>query len=120
MGTETLTPPPGYGTVSNLYNDSKLYPMIQQTAKDVGKFAEDTFRSWRPKYLIQLKALAPKLKEALDSIEQNEHSVLGQEMDANLYAALTQQCDGSFTGILALHNVSEPGAKSMEIYDAEN
>ena len=59
--------------------------------------------------MIQLKALAPKLKASLEMIERDETSVLGPEYDANLYAALTQQCDGNLTSILGLHNVAHPG-----------
>ena len=59
--------------------------------------------------LNSTEALAPNLKVALELIEKDEHSALGPEYDANLYAALTQQCDGNFTAILGLHNVTPPG-----------
>ena len=106
-GVSASTPP--VVNSNTWYEDAKFFPKIQQLAKDVGKFNDDTFRTWRQRFRIQLKALAPKLRASLEMIEKDENHELGAEYDANLYAALTQQCDGNLTSILGLHNVAHPG-----------
>ena len=62
--------------------------------------------------LIKLKALSPNLRSLLESVEQWDNVVLDPKFDANLYAALTNQCEGDFTSTLALHNTKEPGAEA--------
>ena len=65
----------------------------------MGKFEESNYRSWRQKFLIQLKALNPKLNVQFEKVERDPSCTIEPEIDANVYAALTQQCGGSFTGM---------------------
>ena len=62
------------------------------------------------KFLIQTKALEPMIRHQFTRVEQSDEGKFESGIDANVYAAVTQSCEGSFSGILALHIQDQSGA----------